>query len=117
MLHFYREYSSNAPDELTAYAFLLTTPDGHPAIAIPVGWFGPLAEGEKHFEPLRRFGSPLADLVGPMPYTQLQSLFDAAAPCRWNRRIADSGEVTVAARSTIRSIRSSLSSVTCPDFQ
>jgi FAD/FMN-containing dehydrogenase len=45
-----------------------------------VGWFGPLAEGEKHLEPLRRFGSPLADLVGPMPYTQLQSLFDAAAP-------------------------------------
>ena len=34
MLRFYREYTSGVPDELTAYASLLTTPDGEPAIAI-----------------------------------------------------------------------------------
>jgi FAD/FMN-containing dehydrogenase len=80
VLRFYRDYARSSPDELTAFAVLLTTPDGHPAIAVAVGWFGPPSQGEKHLEPLRRFGSPLADLVTPMPYQQLQSMFDAAAP-------------------------------------
>jgi hypothetical protein len=80
VLRFYRDYARSSPDELSAFAVLLTTPDGHPAIAIAVGWFGSPSAGEKHLEPLRRFGSPMADMVGPIPYRQLQSMFDAAAP-------------------------------------
>ena len=35
---------------------------------------------ESVLAPLRAFGTPLADMIGPMPYVQLQQLFDAAAP-------------------------------------
>jgi hypothetical protein len=41
---------------------------------------GPLAEGERVLRPLRAFGSPIADLIKPMAYTALQSMYDAGAP-------------------------------------
>jgi len=80
VLRFYREFSANSPDALTVYAGLISTPDGQPVVALIVGWFGVLEEGEQVLAPLRSFGSPLADLVGPLPYCQLQSMLDAAAP-------------------------------------
>jgi FAD/FMN-containing dehydrogenase len=80
VLRFYRDYSRNAPDDLTAFAGLLTTPDGINVAAIIVSWFGAPEEGEKHLKPLRTFGAPLVDFIGQIPYRQLQTLFDAAAP-------------------------------------
>ncbi|MEJ7740299.1 MAG: FAD-binding oxidoreductase [Chitinophagaceae bacterium] len=80
VLSFYRDYADNSPDDLTAFAALITTPDGLPVIAVIVGWFGALADGNKYLEPLRQFGTPLADLTGEIPYTQLQTVFDAACP-------------------------------------
>ncbi|MBX2999997.1 MAG: FAD-binding oxidoreductase [Caldilineaceae bacterium] len=80
VLRFYREFSMNTPEEMGVPAALLTTPDGIPAIAILVGWMGPLAEGEAHLKPLRQFGAPLADLIGPIPYCRLQMFLDAAVP-------------------------------------
>lgn len=47
-----------------------------PAVALMLGYNGPLDEGEKILGPARRFGTPLADLVGPMPYTVRQTLLD-----------------------------------------
>jgi len=41
-----------------------------------LGYNGPLAEGERVLDPARRFGTPIADLVGPMPYVQRQTLID-----------------------------------------
>jgi FAD/FMN-containing dehydrogenase len=79
-LRFYRDYSRNAPDDLTAFAGLLTLPDGVNVFAIIVGWFGAADEGARHLEPLRKFGAPLADLTGELPYSRLQTLFDDAAP-------------------------------------
>ena len=32
------------------------------------------------FQPLRDFASPAIDLLGPLPYTALQTMFDATAP-------------------------------------
>jgi FAD/FMN-containing dehydrogenase len=80
VLRFYREYSRTAPDELTAYAALVTTPDGLPAIAIVLCYCGPLDEGERLVEPVRKFGPPLADHIGPMAYLDLNSMLDAAFP-------------------------------------
>ena len=80
VLRFYREYSRTAPDELTAYAALVTTPDGLPAIAIVLCYCGPLDEGERLVEPVRKFGPPLADQIGPMGYFDLNSMLDAAFP-------------------------------------
>ena len=80
VLQFYRAYSANAPDDLTVFAGLLTTPDGLPVVATIAGWFGSFAGGTQRLKPLREFGWPLADLIGEIPYQQLQTLFDAAAP-------------------------------------
>jgi len=41
-----------------------------------LGYNGPLADGEKVLAPARRFGKPLADLVGPMPYGARQMMLD-----------------------------------------
>jgi len=80
VLRFYREFTATAPDELTAYASLLTAPDGVPMVAIILCYCGPLAEGEQIVEPLRRFGPPVADLLRPMAYVEIQSMLDAAFP-------------------------------------
>jgi FAD/FMN-containing dehydrogenase len=76
VLRFYRDFCARLPDEAEAFAALLTLPDGQPVIAILLGYNGPLDEGEPVLEPARKFGSPVADLVGPMPYVQRQRLID-----------------------------------------
>ena len=80
VLRFYREFSMNAPDELSLIAGLLCLPDGTPALALVAGWCGTIEAGETALTPLRTFGAPLADLIGPMPYCQLQKSLDAAVP-------------------------------------
>ncbi|HMY76861.1 MAG TPA: BBE domain-containing protein, partial [Blastocatellia bacterium] len=80
VLQFYRSLSANAPDELTLFAGLLHTPDSVPVVAVIPFWTGAVKEGLAHLKPLREFGAPLADLIGEIPYTQQQTLFDAAAP-------------------------------------
>jgi FAD/FMN-containing dehydrogenase len=80
VLRFYREYTSDAPDELTAYACLSTTPDGLPTIAISLCYCGPLEEGERVISPVRRFGLPMADLIRPKSYLNMITLADLGAP-------------------------------------
>ena len=67
-LKLYREVTSTAPDELGSLVALGTLPDGTRAAVLLVGYTGPLAEGEKLLRPLREFGPPLADQIGPSPY-------------------------------------------------
>jgi FAD/FMN-containing dehydrogenase len=80
VLRFYREYTSSVPDELTAYASLMTTPDGVPAIAINLCFCGSLDAGERLVEPVRKFGPPLVDLIRPKSYLKLITQADAGAP-------------------------------------
>jgi FAD/FMN-containing dehydrogenase len=80
VLHFYREFSSRVPDELTAYVVLLTSPDGLPVIAIALCYCGPLDEGKRLIEPVRTFGNPLLEAIRPMSYLELISLNNAAVP-------------------------------------
>jgi FAD binding domain/Berberine and berberine like len=80
VLRFYREFTLTAPDELTTYVFMLTTPEGVPVAAIMCCYCGDLAAGERALQPLRKFGPPLADEVKPMPYQALQSLLNDAYP-------------------------------------
>jgi FAD/FMN-containing dehydrogenase len=80
VLRFYREYTSSVPDELTAYASLMTTPDGLPAIAINLCFCGSLDAGERLVEPVRKFGSPLVDLIRPKSYLKLITQADVGAP-------------------------------------
>jgi FAD/FMN-containing dehydrogenase len=80
VLQFYRRFTAELPDELTTACGALTAPDGNLLIAIIVCYAGDLEEGERVVAPLRRFGSPLADTIGPTPFTAQQQLFDAAFP-------------------------------------
>ena len=69
-----------APNELTLYSVLLTSPDGHPVNALLGCYTGDLAKGEKVIKDLREFGTPLADMIQPMPYTAMQTLLEAGFP-------------------------------------
>jgi FAD/FMN-containing dehydrogenase len=80
VLRFYREYTSTAPDELTAWAILLTALDGTHTVAIFVCYNGPSAAAQRAVQPLREFGPPLEDHIGPMSYREVQTMFDAAFP-------------------------------------
>lgn len=80
VLRFYRGFVESAPEELTAYAVLMTTPDGVPAIAVAACYCGDLGAGERALQPLRAFGKPLMDAIQPMPFPQMQSMLDDAFP-------------------------------------
>ena len=41
---------------------------------------GPLEKAEEVFAPIRQFGPPALDFVGPLPHPALQSMFDALYP-------------------------------------
>ena len=84
VIRFQRDFITAAPEELTSYVGLLTTPDGNQVAAIAVCYCGDLAEGERVLRPLREFGAPLMDAVQPMPYAGVQGLFGPAFP--WNNR-------------------------------
>jgi len=89
LLQFYREWAPKLPDELSTMIVFLTAPPepfvpeelvGTPMIAVALCYAGPAEEGNQVVEPLRATVAPAIDLVGPMPYTALQVMFDATAP-------------------------------------
>jgi FAD/FMN-containing dehydrogenase len=93
VLRFYRDFVAECPDELTTILNLRLAPPlpflpedvhGRPVIALAVCYAGPVEEGEKVLRPLREFGSPLVDVVGPRPYTTLQGMFDPTVPHGWH---------------------------------
>jgi FAD/FMN-containing dehydrogenase len=80
MLKFYAETMHRAPDELTAAAVLMTGPDGQKACAIAAAYSGDVEDGLKVVQPIKRFGTPIIDVIGPIPYLGQQSLLDQAMP-------------------------------------
>ncbi len=81
ILRSYCDFCREAPDELTAYAALMHSPeDGQPILVLMLAYAGDLAEGERVMAPLRRVGPPVADTVRPMPYCDLQRSLDPIAP-------------------------------------
>jgi FAD/FMN-containing dehydrogenase len=82
VLRGYGELSQACPDELSTAAFLVSGPDGQPAVAIAVCYCGPLDAGEAVVKPFRGLGSPLADLVKLTSYVEQQGSFDAGFPPR-----------------------------------
>ena len=80
LIAFHREFLAGSPDELDTTVGFLNAPDGTPMVAILAVWAGDLPEGERVLEPLRKFGAPVADLIRPMAYTEVQSMVDDAVP-------------------------------------
>jgi len=85
MLHFYRDYTSKAPDSVTTMAGVIVGPPGTPvegqnAGVIIVCHKGPASDGERLVKPIKEFGPPALDFIGPTSYKAQQSLFDAGSP-------------------------------------
>jgi FAD/FMN-containing dehydrogenase len=80
LLRHYRDFMATAPEELTAYAGLITTADGMPAAGLIVCWCGDPAAGERALKPLRSFGPPLLDAVQPLSFPAMQTLLDDGFP-------------------------------------
>ena len=85
VLRFYRDWIESAPDEVGGGAAIIVAPpeefvpvelQGKPALAVI-----PISLGDPDLlRPIREFGSPFADLVGPMPYVEVQKLLDHPNP-------------------------------------
>jgi len=82
VLRFYRDFIASAPEELTAYAGLISTPEGVPAVGMILCYCGDLTQGERVLAPVRAFGTPMLDAVQPMPFPAMQTLLDDAFPDR-----------------------------------
>lgn len=80
VIRHFRDFMLGAPDELTAYAAMLHGPDGSPLVAVIACYCGDLAEGERVLKPLSGFGSPVADMIQPLPFPAMQSMLGGAFP-------------------------------------
>lgn len=80
VLRFHAEFSADIPDELNTVAAMLYSPDGDPVVAIGLCYNGPIEKGEAVIEPVRKFGPPLVDQVGPMPYSAIQAMLTEGLP-------------------------------------
>ena len=79
-IRFYDNFTRTSPDELGTFVGFVTSPEGERVLAIFVCYNGAVEEGERILKPLREFGPPLADMIGPMPYVQVQRMMDDAFP-------------------------------------
>jgi FAD/FMN-containing dehydrogenase len=89
VLRHYRGFASEAPNECTVYADLLTAPPlpflpeevhGTQVLFIIQMYAGSLEKGEETLRPLREFGNPVADAVAPTRYAEAQSRSDLLFP-------------------------------------
>ena len=82
VLKFYRDVTASLADEMTVFGGLLHAPDGSGAklAAMVAGHCGSPAAGETAMRPLKQFGSPAMDAIGPMPYSQLNGMLDGGFP-------------------------------------
>jgi FAD/FMN-containing dehydrogenase len=85
----YREFVDDCRDELTTVAGFVTAPpapfvptdvQGQPVVAVLACHCGDLATAEADLAPLKTFAEPVAQMIAPMPYTAVQSMFDEGAP-------------------------------------
>ena len=85
MFRFYREYTRSVPDSVTTYAGIVQGPEGTPVAGDIAGFIavchsGSETDGERLVRPIKEFGPPAVDMIGLMPYTALQTMFDAGSP-------------------------------------
>jgi FAD/FMN-containing dehydrogenase len=82
VLRYFRDVTASLPDEFTVFAGLLHAPDGSGTklAALVLFHCGSLAEGERVVQPIKQFGAPALDAIGPMPYCQINAMLDAGFP-------------------------------------
>jgi FAD/FMN-containing dehydrogenase len=85
VLRFYREFVTSAPEEFVCWFVMRQAPPlpflppewhGKEILALAICYCGDLTEGERISKPLRTYGTPIADVVGPHPYAGWQQVLD-----------------------------------------
>lgn len=85
----FRDYLAQAPDDLMGLGVFWSAPEapevprkwhGAPVVILMSCYSGPFEKGEAAIAPLRRIGGAIADLSGPMRWTDLQKFLDADYP-------------------------------------
>jgi len=81
----YRTFTAAAPDEMTAWLVLRKAPPlpflpesvhGKEVVVVAFCWIGEPSRGDEAAAPLRRFGTPVGEHAGPMPFAGWQTAFD-----------------------------------------
>jgi FAD/FMN-containing dehydrogenase len=81
----FRDFMATAPEEVGAGLAFISAPDapfvpafarGLPMVGMIVCYVGPVERAEEVLRPLRAFGPPIKDFVGPMPYVAVQKLLE-----------------------------------------
>ena len=81
VVRLFRDHCTQLPDETMLVCGLLTAPDGATKLAgIVAAHCGPLADGQAAVAPIKAFGPPVMDAMGPIPYSAQNGLLDAAFP-------------------------------------
>ncbi len=82
VLRFYRDMTQSLPDNFWMLAGVLYAPDGSGAKIAGVGacHIGSAREGEAAVQPIKAFGTPVMDVMGPISYCQLNTMMDGMFP-------------------------------------
>jgi FAD/FMN-containing dehydrogenase len=82
VLRFFRDVTASLPDEFMVFGGLIHAADGSGTklAAMVTCHCGPLGAGETATQPIKKFGSPAMDAIGPMPYCHLNAMLDGAYP-------------------------------------
>ncbi len=81
ILEFFGDFSTNAPDELYADAFMVAPIGGKPGvIGISVCFSGSAGDAERVLAPLRKLGTPIADTIKAQEYVAIQRSSDRSDP-------------------------------------
>ena len=85
VLRAYRDFVKDAPDEVTVWAVMRKAPPlpflpedvhGTEILILAAMYTGDMSDGEVALAPLREIGEPIADVIGPHPFTGWQQAFD-----------------------------------------
>jgi FAD/FMN-containing dehydrogenase len=82
VLRFYRDFTQTASDELTVHCVLAHAPDGSgmKIAALALCHAGTPEDAEAEIAPIRAFGSPVMEMLGPMPFPAISAMLDAGYP-------------------------------------
>jgi FAD/FMN-containing dehydrogenase len=85
VLRFYREFIKTTPQDFVCWFVMRKAPPlpflpvewhGKEILVLAVCYSGDVKAGENIAKPLRSFGKPIADIIGPMPFVAWQSILD-----------------------------------------
>ncbi|HUF52852.1 MAG TPA: FAD-binding oxidoreductase [Dehalococcoidia bacterium] len=89
VLSFFRTYIDEAPEAMGAFPSFHIAPPlpfipedevGKPFCAVVACWSGPVEEGEQQMSAFREPSPAVAEMVAPMPYYAMNTLFDPLLP-------------------------------------